>query len=52
MCEYCKHASVCGDNVECLISHREPTYEEYNKCDNFELHDELEKKYQDFLKLQ
>lgn len=48
MCEYCKYSSVNGDEVECLITHREPNYEEYNDCKNFELHDLLEIEYQKF----
>lgn len=48
MCEYCKYSLVYGDNVECLFYHREPTYEEYKNCENYTLHDELEKEYQKF----
>ena len=49
MCEYCKYSQINGDEVECLKTHREPTYEEYNNCENYELHEYLEKQYQEFV---
>ena len=50
MCEFCKYCLLYGDEVECIILERTPSYEEFKNCKNFEMHDELKKIYENELK--
>ena len=45
MCEYCKYCSVDGGESYCTFFQREPTYKEYKECKEYQLHDILQKQY-------
>ena len=51
MCEFCKNSIVYGDTLDCKLLGRTPSYEEFKKCKNFIMHDELIEIFQEGLEL-